>query len=71
MISAFTSIYLLFYYQIIEQGALLGLFGLPLAVYYSYQVMTKFDTRELANANWGTIGIHSITGSLLIIGMYL
>ena len=71
MISAFTSIYLLFHYQIVEKGALLGLLGLPIALYYSYQVMTKFDTRELAGANWGTIGIHSITGSLIIIGMYL
>jgi len=69
MISAFTSIYLLFHYQIVEKGALLGLLGLPIALYYSYQVMTKFDTRELAGANWGTIGIHSITGSLIIIGM--
>jgi hypothetical protein len=33
--------------------------------------MTKFDTRELAGANWGTIGIHSITGSLIILGMYI
>lgn len=71
MISAFTSIYLLFHYQIVEKGALLGLLGLPIALYYSYQVMTKFDTRELAGANWGTIGIHSITGSLLILGMYI
>ena len=71
MISAFTSIYLLFHYQIVEKGALLGLLGLPIALYYSYQVMTKFDTRELAGANWGTIGIHSITGSLIIIGMYI
>jgi 1,4-dihydroxy-2-naphthoate octaprenyltransferase len=71
MISAFTSIYLLFHYQIVEKGALLGLLGLPIALYYSYQVMTKFDTRELAGANWGTIGIHFITGSLLILGMYI
>ena len=71
MISAFSSIYLLFLYEITEQGALLGLLGLPIALYYSYQVMTKFDTRELAGANWGTIGIHSITGSLIILGMYI
>ncbi|OIR22443.1 MAG: hypothetical protein BET99_04145 [Marine Group III euryarchaeote CG-Epi2] len=71
MISAFSSIYLLFLYDITEQGALLGLLGLPIALYYSYQVMTKFDTRELAGANWGTIGIHSITGSLIILGMYI
>jgi 1,4-dihydroxy-2-naphthoate octaprenyltransferase len=70
MISAFTSIYLLFHYQIVGKGALLGLLGLPIALYYSYQVMTKFDTRELAGANWGTIGIHSITGSLLILGVW-
>ena len=69
MLAAFGSIYALYAYDIIEQGALLSLLGLPIALYYSYQVIHNYNTRELAGANWGTIGIHAITGILLIIGL--
>ena len=69
MISAFGSIYLLFNYNIINQGALLSMLGLPFALFFSYKVITSYDTRELAIANWGTIGIHSITGILMILGL--
>ena len=71
MLAAFGSIYVLYIYDIVEQGALLSLLGLPIALYYSYQVICNYNTRELAGANWGTIGIHAITGILLIIGLYL
>ena len=69
MLAAFGSIYVLSRYDIVEQGALLSLLGLPIALYYSYQVICNYNTRELAGANWGTIGIHAITGILLIIGL--
>ena len=69
MLAAFGSIYVLYIYDIVEQGALLSLLGLPIALYYSYQVICNYNTRELAGANWGTIGIHAITGILLIIGL--
>ena len=69
MISAFSSIYLLYNYEIIQQGALLSLLALPVALYFSYKVITNYNTRELAIANWGTIGIHSITGILMILGL--
>jgi len=69
MISAFSSIYLLFNYGIINQGALLSMLGLPVALFFSYKVITNYDNRELAIANWGTIGIHSITGILMILGL--
>ena len=69
MLAAFGSICALFMYDIIEQGALLSLLGLPIALYYSYQVIRNYNKRELAGANWGTIGIHAITGILLIIGV--
>jgi hypothetical protein len=69
MLAAFSSIYALFVYSIVEEGALLSLLGLPVALYYSYQVINNYNTRELASANWGTIGIHAITGLLLIIGI--
>lgn len=69
MLAAFGSIYALYIYDIVEQGALLSLLGLPIALYYSYQVICNYNTRELAGANWGTIGIHAITGILLIIGL--
>ena len=69
MLAAFGSIYALYMYDIVEQGALLSLLGLPVALYYSYQVIKNYNTRELAGANWGTIGIHAITGILLIIGL--
>ena len=69
MLSAFSSIYLLFNYDIIKQGALLSMLGLPFALFFSYKVITSYDTRELAIANWGTIGIHSITGILMILGL--
>ena len=69
MISAFASIYLLYYYNIIQQGALLSMLALPIAIYFSYRVLNNYDTRELAWANWGTIGIHSITGMLMILGL--
>jgi hypothetical protein len=69
MLAAFSSIYALFEYKIVEEGALLSLLGLPMALYYSYWVINNYNTRELAGANWGTIGIHAITGLLLIIGI--
>ena len=69
MLAAFGSIYVLYIYDIVEQGALLSLLGLPIALYYSYQVICNYNTRELAGANWGTIGIHAITGILLIVGL--
>ena len=69
MLVAFGSIYALYLSKIVEQGALLSLLGLPIALYYSYQVIRNHNTRELAGANWGTIGIHAITGILLIIGL--
>ena len=69
MISAFSSIYLLYNYNIIQKGALLSMLGLPIALYFSYKVINNYDTRELAIANWGTIGIHSITGILMILGL--
>jgi 1,4-dihydroxy-2-naphthoate octaprenyltransferase len=69
MLVAFGSIYALYITNIVEQGALLSLLGLPIALYYSYQVIRNYNTRELAGANWGTIGIHAITGILLIIGL--
>tara|TARA_Y100001960_G_scaffold158319_1_gene166440 strand:+ start:317 stop:1606 length:1290 start_codon:yes stop_codon:yes gene_type:complete len=69
MISAFSSIYLLYNYEIIQRGALLSFLTLPVALYFSYKVITNYNTRELAIANWGTIGIHSITGVLMILGL--
>jgi len=69
MLSAFSSIYLLYNSDIINQGALLSMLGLPIALFFSYKVITSYDTRELAIANWGTIGIHSITGILMILGL--
>ena len=69
MLAAFGSICALFMYDIVGQGALLSLLVLPIALYYSYQVICNYNTRELAWANWGTIGIHAITGILLIIGV--
>ena len=69
MLAAFGSICALFMYDIVGQGALLSLLVLPIALYYSYQVICNYNTRELAGANWGTIGIHAITGILLIIGV--
>ena len=69
MLTAFGSIYGLYVYNIIEMGALISLAVLPIALYYSYHVMRNYNTRDLASANWGTIGIHSMTGILLIIGV--
>ena len=69
MLSAFSSIYLLYHSDIINQGALLSMLGLPIALFFSYKVIANYDTRELAIANWGTIGIHSITGILMILGL--
>ena len=69
MIAAFSSIYLLNIYNIIPDSALLSLLALPIAIYCSYKVITSYNTRELAIANWGTIGIHAITGILMILGL--
>ena len=48
MISAFTSLYALFFYEIVTEGALLGLLAAPFALYLSYYVMNNYDRRELA-----------------------
>ncbi len=69
MISAFSSIYLLNMYDIIPESGLLSMLALPLALYFSYVVITSYNARELAIANWGTIGIHSVTGILMILGL--
>ena len=69
MITAFSSLYVLFMYNIVTKGALLGLIASPFALYLSYYVMNNYDRRELALSNWGTIGIHSFTGILIILGI--
>ena len=69
MLTAFTSLYALYFYDIVSQGALLGLVAAPFALYLSYLVMNNYDRRELALSNWGTIGIHSFTGILMILGI--
>ena len=69
MISAFSSIYILNIYSIIPGSALLSMLALPFALYFSYIVITSYNARELAIANWGTIGIHSVTGILMILGL--
>ncbi|MEC8707270.1 MAG: UbiA family prenyltransferase [Candidatus Thermoplasmatota archaeon] len=69
MISAFASLYVLYVYEVVAEGALLGLLAAPFALYLSYYVMNNYDKRELALSNWGTIGIHSICGILMILGM--
>ena len=69
MISAFSSIYMLNIYKIIPESALLSMLALPFALYFSYLVITSYNARELAIANWGTIGIHSVTGILMILGL--
>ena len=69
MISAFSSIYMLNIYKIIPESALLSMLALPFALYFSYIVITSYNARELAIANWGTIGIHSVTGILMILGL--
>jgi len=69
MISAFSSIYILNIYDIIPESALLSMLALPFALYFSYLVITSYNARELAIANWGTIGIHSVTGILMILGL--
>ena len=69
MISAFSSIYILNVYNIIPESALLSMLALPFALYFSYLVITSYNARELAVANWGTIGIHSVTGILMIFGL--
>ena len=69
MISAFSSIYMLNIYDVIPESALLSMLALPFALYFSYLVITSYNARELAIANWGTIGIHSVTGILMILGL--
>ena len=69
MLKAFILIYRLYVYNIIDIEAIISLAVLPIALYYSYHVMRNYNTRDLASANWGTIGIHSLTGILLIIGV--
>ena len=70
MVTAFSSLYLLFIYNVVSEGALLGLIAAPFALYLSYYVMNNYDRRELALSNWGTIGIHSFTGILMILGIH-
>jgi len=69
MISAFTSIIAINYYDIVEDGILVSLLALPLALMLCYKVLRDYDSRKLSIANWATIGIHFITGVLMIIGM--
>ena len=69
MVSAFSSIFMLNIYNIIPESALLSMLALPFALYFSYIVITSYNARELAIANWGTIGIHSVTGILMILGL--
>ena len=69
MVSAFSSIFMLNTYSIIPESALLSMLALPFALYFSYIVITSYNARELAIANWGTIGIHTITGILMILGL--
>ena len=67
IISAFISIIAINYYEIVNNGVLLSLLALPLALILCYRVLRDYDSRKLSMANWATIGIHFITGVLMIV----
>lgn len=69
IISAFISIIAINYYEIVNNGVLLSLLALPLALILCYRVLRDYDSRKLSMANWATIGIHFITGVLMIVGI--
>ena len=69
IISAFLSIIAINYYEIVDNGVLLSLLALPLALFLCFRVLRDYDSRRLSMANWATIGIHFITGVLMIVGM--
>lgn len=52
-------------------GALLGLGGLPLAVYAAWVLMREYDQRTLARANSITIQLHLLAGLLMTLGVWL
>ncbi|MAK40929.1 MAG: hypothetical protein CL993_04295, partial [Euryarchaeota archaeon] len=69
IMSAFISIISINYYDVVDNGVLLSLLALPLALFLCFRVLRDYDTRKLSMANWATIGIHFITGVLMIIGI--
>ena len=69
IMSAFISIITINYYDVVDNGVLLSLLALPLALFLCFRVLRDYDSRKLSMANWATIGIHFITGILMIIGI--
>ena len=69
IMSAFISIISINYYDVVDNGVLLSLLALPLALFLCFRVLRDYDSRKLSMANWATIGIHFITGILMIIGI--
>ena len=69
IMSAFISIITINYYDVVDNGVLISLLALPLALFLCFRVLRDYDSRKLSMANWATIGIHFITGILMIIGI--
>ena len=69
IIAAFGSLILLNQGGYVEKGGLLMLLATPIAAFASFKALTEYDKRELAIANWATIGIHFVAGALFAIGL--
>ena len=70
MIAAFGSLILLNQEGYVEKSGLLMLLATPIAAFASFKALTEYDKRELAIANWATIGIHFVAGALFSLGLY-
>ena len=69
MAGSFLAMYLLFTYDIVLQGALLGMLAAPGAVYLTYKVFQDFEKRELATTCANTIYFQMAAGTLMILGI--
>ena len=70
MIAAFGSLILLNQEGHVKDGGLLMLLATPIAAFATFKALTEYEKRELAIANWATIGIHFVAGALFSIGLY-
>lgn len=68
---SYVSLIVLVVVEILPTLALLGVITLPLGVYVTRQIFINYQSRSIKSAMEGTIGLHFLTGVLMVVGVWI
>ena len=69
MLLTYGSLFLLVNAGHLPTGAYLGLITIPFALYVTRQIFKNYESRSIKDAMAGTIGLHFLTGVLMVVGV--